>query len=103
MSKRIAFALILAALLAQASSCSEGSEGSKQRPTPFISAPTGPGTVTGTHPAYASTVRAGDSLALSVFVSQQFQRREHWVTLTATVEGGSLSPAEAGFTRHQNG
>ena len=63
---------------------------------PLIGAPTGPGSVGGTDPAYQTTINLGGSLAFDVTATDA--DGTDTLTLTATVTGGTLTAAQAGFT-----
>ena len=62
---------------------------------PAIGTPSGPGSVTGTDPAYATTVNPGDLLDFTVTATDADAADN--LTFTATVTGGTLTPAQAGF------
>ena len=66
------------------------------QPPPAIGAPTGPGTVVGTKPDYSTVVQVGDSLAFDVTATDGGAATT--LTLSVTVNGGTLDAASAGFT-----
>ncbi|MCZ6688290.1 MAG: hypothetical protein O7H41_01680 [Planctomycetota bacterium] len=63
---------------------------------PAIGTPTGPGTVGGTTPDYATTINLGDPLTFAVTATDS--NSGDAVDFTAAVTGGSLTAAQAGFT-----
>lgn len=63
---------------------------------PTLGAPTGPGTVAGTAPNHTASVQVGQSLACSITATDP--DAANTLTVTATVTGGTLSAAQAGFS-----
>lgn len=63
---------------------------------PAVGQPSGPGTVGGTAPSHTTSVQVGASLACSVTATDPDSANT--LTLTATVTGGTLTAAQAGFS-----
>lgn len=63
---------------------------------PVLGSPTGPGTVGGSDPSFTASVAVGASLAFSVTATDADASNS--LTLSATVSGGTLTAANAGFT-----
>jgi len=63
---------------------------------PTLAQPTGPGTVGGTAPSHTTSIQVGASLACAITATDPDAGSN--LTLTATVTGGSLTAAQAGFT-----
>ena len=63
---------------------------------PAVGMPTGPGTVTGSYPSYSTSISSGTSLAFDVEATDPDSGDT--LTVTATVSGGTLNAAQAGFS-----